>query len=230
MSTFPTMPEGVHPILLGLTGSRLYGLDHADSDYDWKGVYQAPLRTVLSLGGAKESYSTKEPDFTIFELSKFVGMLLKANPTVLEMLWLPEYATLTEAGQTLVDNRDLFLSNKVKTVYYGFAVGQMKLFRKGGKGDAKAARHLLRVLWQGEELLSTGTMDPRVKRRDFLLACGESAERNPEGFINQAEYAMARFDALPSVLPETVDEAAINELLFQLRMPEPPLVLKRDLT
>ena len=229
MSTFPTMPEGVHPILLGLTGSRLYGLDHADSDYDWKGVYQAPLRQVLSLGGARESYATKEPDFTIFELSKFVGMLLKANPTVLEMLWLSEYATLTEAGQTLVANRDLFLSNKVRTVYHGFGVGQLKLFRNG-KGDAKAARHFVRVLDQGREVMATGQITPRCADPEAVLAYGEWAAAHGDMFLASAETMLTEFDELPSVLPDEVDEAAINELLFQLRMPAPPLVLKRTLT
>lgn len=214
--TLPVLPDE-HMLMLGLTGSRLYGLNHADSDYDWKGVYQQPLTKVLSLGGVRPNYTIKDPDTQLYELGRYFELLVKSNPTVLEMLYLPEYEITSNAWSQVVENRELFLSQKVRTVYYGFGVGQLKLFRSG-KGDAKAARHFYRVMEQGEHILRHGFLAPRPKNPERIIEDGEWASRFPEAFRLDAESLLRRFDSIPTDLPLEVDMDAINDLLFTLRM------------
>lgn len=102
-------------ILFGLTGSQAYGLDTPESDYDWKGIFQVPTRQVLGLyPGTDKTRETSapRPDTQVHELEKYLRLAVKCNPTLLEMMWLDDYAKITEAGQLLIDNRELFLWSK----------------------------------------------------------------------------------------------------------------------
>jgi uncharacterized protein len=214
------IPEIKHgtPILAGLTGSRLYGLDHADSDYDWKAVYKAPTLDFLGLHQPAQTQTSKDPDFTAWEVGHFISLLLKSNPTVMEMLWLPEYEVLTRDGQLLVDLRQSFLTQKVRTVYYGFGVGQLKRFRAGGNGDAKAARHFYRVLEQGEGILREGILRPKPADPAKIWWQGDYAEADPEGFLAYAEVLLERFDQIPSDLPAEPNVEEMDILLKLMRV------------
>ena len=84
----------------------------------------------------------------------------------------------------LVDNRHLFLSTPaVKNAYTGYCYSQAhKLIARGGsygngrnKRYEKHTRHLLRLLYQGRELLETGKLTVRVtpEMREELFAAGK---------------------------------------------------------
>lgn len=121
-------------ILMGLTGSRAYGLDTSESDYDWKGIYQAPTCDILGLMQPKETIvrSSPHPDLQVHELGKFLQLALKCNPTVMEMLWLDEYVLLANTGAALVANRELFLWSKpIQNGIFGRATQMLKQVRSG---------------------------------------------------------------------------------------------------
>lgn len=228
-SEIPRIPEGVHPIMLGVVGSRLYGTDHAGSDYDWKGVYQAPTRQVLGIRETPDSYNFNAPDFTLYELGRFVHLLLKSNPTVIELLNLPTYAVLTMQGQMLLNNRDLFLFSRtevedgkeksygVEAAYHGFAHGQRRDLKKGVIKE-KAIVHLLRVLWQGEEILLTGKCTPRMTPEQIGRARFVAAQDHDD-IVRSVEEALDRFDQISkdSILPKYPNLDAINDLLVEMR-------------
>jgi predicted nucleotidyltransferase len=109
-------------ILSGITGSQAYGLARPGSDIDMKGIYVAPFRSVLGLNGSvvvAESKTQNNPDREYHEVGKFVKLALKCNPTILEMLFLDEYGTLTNAGRALIDARKYFLSEPAIRGSYG---------------------------------------------------------------------------------------------------------------
>lgn len=248
----PYIPKGT--VLLGLTGSRLYGFATPESDYDWKGAYQAPTTQVLSLTPPKGTVHSVDPDVQVHELGKFINLLLQCNPTNLELLYLPEYLILTPAGQMLVDNRDRFLwSTPVRNAFRGKAIQMLKyvtgqskkdpLGPRGGvrvsyvdyaadqfrrivdrdgtyksklrKRTAKHTRHLFRLLEQGEQLLTTGQLDPRVEDPERIVAMGEL---ELEAMVPIAEATIARFDKLASVLPREPDRAFASQALVSLRL------------
>jgi predicted nucleotidyltransferase len=213
-------------ILEGITGSKAYGLDHADSDTDIKGVYVAPTDTVLSLGYDKK-HATKDhvdPDWVYHEVEKFMGLAMNGNPTILELLFLEGYTVLTKQGKMLVDNRHLFLNNVVYKSYGGYALSQArKLNARGGTyGSGRAnryekhTRHCFRLLYQGKELLETGTLTVRVtpEMREELFAIGKST---PAEIIDRFEKEFTEFDKIKSVLPDNPDREAINKLLLKIR-------------
>ena len=86
-------------VLVGLVGSKAYGLDHAGSDEDYLGVFQLETSTLLGLGRPHETVTNTHldhpgvPDYTYQELGKFVKLALAGNPTILELLWLDKYVT-----------------------------------------------------------------------------------------------------------------------------------------
>lgn len=121
-------------------------------------------------------------DIVAYEVRKAVSLLLKGNPNVLSMLWLPEdlYTQRTPAGDLLIDNRDAFVGSHVYDAYVGYAMSQLRQMERvdhdGYMGpkrrslverfgyDCKNASHLIRLLRQCIEFLDTG--DLQVRRAD----------------------------------------------------------------
>lgn len=120
--------HGLRVILTVLSGSHLYGTARPDSDMDIRGVCLPPMEAVLGLSPFEQYIRTKGVDVTFYGLQKFCKLALKANPNILEMLFVPEDAILEidEHGKRLIENRDLFLSTKVVHTYSGYAFSQLK--------------------------------------------------------------------------------------------------------
>ena len=71
-----------------LVGSRLYGLGHEHSDFDYRGVKTTPLGPLLLAKGTKnEQVKYEDQDTTWYEGSHFVRLLMGGNPTMLEMVY-----------------------------------------------------------------------------------------------------------------------------------------------
>lgn len=211
-------------ILEGITGSKAYGLNTADSDTDLKGIYVAPTREVLSLFPPAETIDRAKPDITYHEVQKFIRLALKCNPTILEMLFLEGYTKLEKHGRMLIDNRHLFLSNIIYKSYGGYSISQARKlnarqdsFSSATKNRyAKHARHCFRLLWQGKELLETGNLTVRVtpKMRDELFSIGDLPVSD---LVDRFEAEFAAFDKIKSVLPDNPDVGRISELLLKIR-------------
>ncbi|MFE5331487.1 MULTISPECIES: DNA polymerase beta superfamily protein [unclassified Embleya] len=222
-------------LLMGVVGSTAYGLATETSDEDLLGVFLADSREVLGLDGAAaagRSRVTTKPDVTMHELGKYCSLALKCNPTVTELLWLPEYRVETEAGRRLRALRGKFLSTEyVRSAYGGYALQQAKRLlgrheagKDGFSADtarrtAKHGRHCLRLLIQAQRLLATGELilDVGAQRED-LFAAGRLAVEDPPAFAARFEHEKAGLDAVASVLPDRPDRAAINTLVVELRM------------
>src|SRR5882762_424379 len=99
-------------LLRGITGSVAYGLNTPESDVDRHGIFAAPTEKLLSLHCPPLTLDGHDPDLTYHEAGKYVGLALKANPTVTELLWLPEdlYEIRTPLGDDLIAIRESFPS------------------------------------------------------------------------------------------------------------------------
>ncbi|MDY7013528.1 MAG: nucleotidyltransferase domain-containing protein [Cyanobacteriota bacterium] len=123
-------------ILLALTGSRGYGLATEQSDYDYRGVFIATKPYYLGLkeieqkdsGWMEEEgkFDFLSRDTAIYELRKFLKLSVDNNPNLLELLWFKDYVHLTEAGKVLRQQRQMFLSQRVKHTYTGYGYAQIK--------------------------------------------------------------------------------------------------------
>jgi hypothetical protein len=122
-------------ILLGYRGSIAHNMyvpqNNPDSiDYkDLIGVFVAPIEHYLGFGReeVKERF-IDEWDAVSYEIKKFVGLLLKCNPNVLSLLWLPNRHLVFEheLGRLLRENRLLFATKAAYHSFSGYAYGQFK--------------------------------------------------------------------------------------------------------
>ena len=76
------------PILSVVVGSRLHGTYSEASDYDYRGVFLAPIEDILSpFREVKEtSWIEGDTDDTCYELMHFCKMASQGNPSALEVL------------------------------------------------------------------------------------------------------------------------------------------------
>lgn len=208
-------------ILEAITGSRAYGLNHAQSDTDKMGIFVAPTVEVAGLdwNSSKESWSDAGPtgdDNTYHEIGKFLKLALKSNPTLIELFFMNEYEILTGEGQNLVDIRSSVLYTEgIRNAYYGYASAQYsRILREYPDHKPKMARHCLRITDQAVELLTTGTCSPRVAdpQRYFDLDEMEFSELS-----NMLGTTIARINTAESVLPDRPDRDTVRDFLREVR-------------
>jgi uncharacterized protein len=211
-------------ILQGVVGSTAYGLAGPHSDVDRLGVYAAPTQAFHGLYppiDRRASLVTHDPaDLTLHEARKFCLLALSGNPTVTELLWLPEYEIRTPAGDELVRIRRAFLSApRVRDAYLGYAGQQFtRLLNKGADPRTpKHARHLLRLLHQGERLYTTGELTVRLADPQRYHDFGVAVARDPQLARAALAEARDRLATTTSPLPEQPDEAAVEGWLQKVR-------------
>ncbi|MFM7023454.1 MAG: DNA polymerase beta superfamily protein [Flavobacteriales bacterium] len=76
-------------IFEAISGSKAYGLSTPASDTDIKGVFIAPKEMFYSLS-FPEQINNESNDIVYYELRKFIELLAKNNPNILELLNTPE--------------------------------------------------------------------------------------------------------------------------------------------
>lgn len=232
-------------ILRGVAGSVAQGLATPESDVDEHGVFSYPTRDFWSLEKPAESIVTNSPDVTMHELEKFLRLAVKANPSVLDTLWLDDYLEAEPVwGPHLLAIRRAFLSAKpVQAAYLGYANAQFKKLRDNDKklatlGSAeenqstvgisepyfesatknrtrKHAKHLIRLLEQGMKLYTTGEMSVRVENPERYFEI-----MNEWPLAQVATYAteqMSLFEDAVSCLPVVPEFRTVNNYLHDYR-------------
>lgn len=231
-------------LLSGVVGSHAYGLAHVNSDVDSLRVSAAPTEQFLGLRtpvGKAASHVTTNPDVTVHEVGKYLGLCLVSNPTVTELLWLPDemYTVRTELGHELVELRTHLVSAQyVHAAYLGYAYAQFKKLRARGttfSSDTAArtekhARHLLRLIDGGTQLYVTGHLDVRLKDPERYREFGREIATNPESGLKRAEELLAaahmKIEQARSPLPNFPDESRADAWLRSVRL----RLLSKELT
>lgn len=159
---------------------------------------------------------------------------MKANPTILELLFLSRYTTSTPEGAELTELKGAFLScDAVVKSYGGYAKSQATRLQRrheegkdgfgkvGARRTFKHAKHCLRLLLQGTEPLRTGSLTLDVgKQKRFLTATAEQAVTNPTVFHHTVEELFVHMDqaAQFSPLPTKPDWGKVEEYVVQVRL------------
>jgi len=206
-----------------VVGSRAYGLDTEVSDTDRRGVYVAPADLQWSLFGAPEQFEDNGTQSCYWELQKFLGMALKANPNILECLYSPMVEKATWLGEELLGLRERFLSQMIFQTFNGYAMSQFKKIeqdiRNHGEVRWKHAMHLLRLLLTGAAALRENRVPVRVEdARDRLLTVkrGEMSWADVDAWRRELHHDFER--ALSETrLPQRPDYEAANAFLVKAR-------------
>lgn len=143
-----------------LAGSRLYGYNKVDSDFDYRGVFLAPKAQVLGLDSLTEVIDSiaGNIDTVNYELRKFAKLALKGNPNILEILFSTKGVYNTEYWARLYNVRYDFLSQQIRAPYSGFLLSEIKKLEK--KYEPKAAANAWRIAVNGITILVNGDFNP----------------------------------------------------------------------
>jgi len=115
-------------IFLCTHGSHAYGTSLPTSDHDYRGVAIAPREYYLGGLHRFDQAVCNNPDLTIFDLKKFIGLASQCNPNVIEILFVNDSDRLqvSKPGERLLETRNLFLTRRVKHTFSGYAASQLK--------------------------------------------------------------------------------------------------------
>jgi predicted nucleotidyltransferase len=206
-----------------IVGSKAFGLDHAESDTDRRGIYLPPASWQWSLYGVPEQLDYKDTEECYWELQKFLTLALKANPNVLECLYTPLVEMVTPLAAELLEIREIFLSKLIYQTYNGYVMSQFKKLEQDIRNHQtikwKHAMHLIRLLLSGITVLKHGFVPVKIDgyRADLLaIRRGEVSWQE----VNQWRLGLhSLFDRVfvETKLPERPNYAKANDFLIKAR-------------
>lgn len=137
LNPLDSVPDLVRPgtVFLSYRGSESHGTtlppedEFGTDDVDLMGAFVHPLEHYFGFGRKMTLERwVGEYDIVEYELGKFVSLLLKSNPNVISLLWLPPKSVLVSspAHERLIENRSLFASRTVYDSFCGYANGQLR--------------------------------------------------------------------------------------------------------
>jgi predicted nucleotidyltransferase len=211
-------------IYRAVVGSRAYGLERDDSDFDRRGFYLPPAQLQWSIDGVPEQLEKPGTDEVYWEIGKFLRLALKGNPNVLEVMYSPMVEHVTPMAQQLLDMRGKFLSKRIFQTFNGYAMSQLrKLGQDIRTHDAikwKHAMHLIRLLLSGITAMRDQYVPVRVEERHRarLVAIRDGAvtwEEIDRWRLELGKQFLRAFEQ--STLPEAPDYDAANAFLIKAR-------------
>ena len=225
---------GNNIIFEGLVGSRAYGLETDDSDYDIIGICIPPKENVFPhLNGEICGFSTQTPqfkvfqkhhvkyanrvyDFKIYSIVSFFNLAMGNNPNILEALFLPPECVLftTAISEAMYLNRRLFLHKGCWPRFKGYATSELKnAISEEGACNSKAASRVVHLLGLVEQLLNGE--DLNLQKNQKNLQDIREGNCTKEQIIEFFNICIPRLDDLckESKLPEIPDEFVILTFL-----------------
>ena len=122
--------DPAHCLFECVTGSRAYGTDTPESDTDIRGIFVLPRERLFGLPRSQvEQVSDDTNDETFYEIGRFIHLLTKNNPNILEMLYAEP--GLTRFRHPLMGriSPDLVLSKLCRNTFAGYAMTQVRKAR-----------------------------------------------------------------------------------------------------
>ncbi len=109
-----------------IVGSQAYGTSTPTSDTDYKGVYLQSNEEILT--GKYRQQLEVSKDETYYEVARFLDLLRTANPTMLELLFMPDECIISKSPvfDIILKHRDKFLTKQARNSFGGYAVAQIK--------------------------------------------------------------------------------------------------------
>ena len=149
-------------ILLCESGSETYGFKSETSDTDIRGVYIEDTTTLLSLRSPSDTITgfsdDRMLDHQLFEVKKFLGLLIKPNFNVLEWVYTPHQ--YMKFPRELKEIADLSLSQKLGNHARGWAYSIYKMQWENPKKCIYAIRPLMVYI----NLCETGKFESNITK------------------------------------------------------------------
>lgn len=220
-------------------GSRLYGINNEDSDWDYRGFGLPEPDELVGLKNWEQSVGkdeVKKEEGTIYSLGKFVRLCLKGNPTVLETNFVDSsfIRFKTQLGENITRFiRENFITKQVFLAYSAYFRAQLaKLQRPNREGkrqelidkygyDTKFASHAYRLGIQCQQAMNYGKISPTLNflAKNFCIdiRSGVHSKELILDILNGLDKTMYRAYQT-STIPEKPDFNKINSWLTQIHL------------
>lgn len=108
-----------------ISGSKAYNLATENSDTDIRGVFYLPKNMFYGFD-YQTQVSNETNDIVYYEIGRFIELLLKNNPSCLELLATPEEFILHKSALLKELNYKDFITSEVEKTFVGYALSQIK--------------------------------------------------------------------------------------------------------
>lgn len=228
-------------ILYTWAGSTSYNTRVEDSDDDFRGICIPPKQFYFGLHNFEQYHSPEgsEDDIEVKSIKEYINLALNGNPNVIEWLFTDPklFIVITKFGQELVNIRHQFLSKQFFKKVSGFAKGQRHEMENDGKNsrgkgspkrisdrqkygfDVRSASHLIRIDYEGIEVMETGNLSTcRSDEECKLIVDIKTGKLTKQEVLEiHDELDSKLYQAyLKSELPESPDYYKINKFLIEL--------------
>lgn len=225
-------------LFLHVSGSRLYGMNREDSDYDIRGVTLAPKDYWV---GAKKfeqfqaGYPEEGIDFVIYDFRKWLHLTQEVNPNVVETLYVWDHnlniVHVNDSWANLRTQAKELINQRAYVGYKGYATQQLKkmVVKHGNKTgrqdivdeygfDLKFAAHGFRLARQGYELLTTNNITFPRPDAEVLRDVRYGKIYGPRDLDHcvaelNVEYNLLDQALAKTILPKKADFDKYNQLL-----------------
>jgi len=126
--TIETLKDNNLILFEAIAGSKAFGLDTDSSDTDIKGVFYMPKDLFYGITYMPQ-ISNDTNDIVYYELGRFIELLIKNNPNILELLASPDDCILYKHPIMDTIRIEDFLSKLCKETFAGYAITQIKKAR-----------------------------------------------------------------------------------------------------
>lgn len=126
--TLEQLQNNEHLLLKCISGSHAYGLALPHSDTDIKGVFVLPKTEFYGLAYI-DQINNATNDKMYYEVKKFIDLLLRNNPNILELLSTPEDCILYKHPVMDLIKPEMFLSKLCNQTFGQYAYAQIKKAR-----------------------------------------------------------------------------------------------------
>lgn len=192
-----------------IRGSHLYNLNIETSDVDHGGLFKNVNADWLQLNEPSQEISDEKGDTVYWELRKYMKLLLTANPTVIEFLFIPKTHILNKTNiyDSLTEYKYDVLTKKCAYSYTGYAYSQIK--RAKGKNkkvnfvdqyiNEKGKKKLQELLSKGvvseewiEVLFSSDFLKYLKRDINTITPCSETNWSKMKVYLEDVDIASLR--------------------------------------
>ena len=207
--------ENIKILLAVESGSRAWGFESPDSDYDVRFIYVRQKEDYLRLEKIRDVIEILLDDILDingWDLQKALRLLYKSNPTLFEWLSSPIVYRETPFADELRAIMSQYFSSKSSLYHYiSMAEGNYRAYLKGEMLKTKKYFYVLRPILACRWIIDKGTPPPvlfsELMKDELPGELSGDVERLLDLKMNSAEVKeIPRIDRLNEYLNESIDE------------------------
>ncbi|HUQ02112.1 MAG TPA: nucleotidyltransferase domain-containing protein [Kofleriaceae bacterium] len=172
-------------VLDAIVGSRAWGLDHAGSDEDHRGIFVLPMAWTTGLADPPLDLQSLDGSAAYWEVGKAIRQALRADPNTLEMLFAADASAVRDPmGAMILEIRDAFVSQEIYGAFGRYALSQLERLEH----NQRLADHRALVLaWLvAEPTLDLDTVAVRLAASAQVPGpTSEDAQRRARDYLKQ---------------------------------------------